>query len=406
MPGGPRRLPVAQSLLARAKMATHQALLGEFLGTLVGDMLTSTSPQQVAATGQQLAVAIQNLINSYAPPASGDTPASAAQAIQTQAQSYASAATAWTSQANAAASAAQMQQGFDAGSAGGGSYGGGGASSDQGAADDGSPDVVSDTDQATQDFRQSGVDPFDDGSDASVSNMVADDGSNTDEVLGEDGLLMWDLHEMQITDREPNEIRQNASVHRGGAAYLEDFVYPVHGASTGRQGGSMDPREKISIFGGVMSAYGKGQSAIAAKATGPGSATTKVTYKVPLQRAGFVAKQTPAGKTITSLVTRKGGVFDHKTAIANAKDVAKRAISVGTKVQKAGTVKKAHILGATSMHKAYTAAQVAMLGKKAVEAGKQLASMASKQDDYTEVDIEFQAFADTLNRVINVYTNS
>ena len=33
-------------------------------------------------------------------------------------------------------------------------------------------------------------------------------------------------------------------------------------------------------------------------------------------------------------------------------------------------------------------------------------SLAGKQDDYTEVDLEFQAFADTLNRVISVFTNS
>lgn len=33
-------------------------------------------------------------------------------------------------------------------------------------------------------------------------------------------------------------------------------------------------------------------------------------------------------------------------------------------------------------------------------------SLAGKQDDYTEVDLEFQAFTDTLNNVINVYTNS
>lgn len=33
-------------------------------------------------------------------------------------------------------------------------------------------------------------------------------------------------------------------------------------------------------------------------------------------------------------------------------------------------------------------------------------SLAGKQDDYTEVDLEFQAFTDTNNNVINVYTNS
>jgi hypothetical protein len=33
-------------------------------------------------------------------------------------------------------------------------------------------------------------------------------------------------------------------------------------------------------------------------------------------------------------------------------------------------------------------------------------SLAGKQDDYTEVDLEFNAFADSLNRVISVFTNS
>jgi hypothetical protein len=33
-------------------------------------------------------------------------------------------------------------------------------------------------------------------------------------------------------------------------------------------------------------------------------------------------------------------------------------------------------------------------------------SLAGKQDDYTEVDIEFQGFADSLNRVVSVYTES
>ena len=33
-------------------------------------------------------------------------------------------------------------------------------------------------------------------------------------------------------------------------------------------------------------------------------------------------------------------------------------------------------------------------------------SLAGKQDDYTEVDLEFQAFTDTNNNVINVYTNT
>jgi hypothetical protein len=33
-------------------------------------------------------------------------------------------------------------------------------------------------------------------------------------------------------------------------------------------------------------------------------------------------------------------------------------------------------------------------------------SLAGKQDDYTETDIEFQAFTDSLNRVISVYTQS
>lgn len=225
----------------------------------------------------------------------------------------------------------------------------------------------------------------------------------------EQGDIMYDSHDVQITDEPADVGRQRASSHRG-AAYHDPY-YPPHGASGGQEGGSMRPEQTIEIFGvGADVLFGKnyarGLDILGA-----------VVLKKPTQRAGFVTKSTPGGRTIISIATNKPAPGDHVAVIKNSKDVGKRAIATGQKLlalaSKApaprkvtakpkvavrgddgfdllGAIKRAVAprgkVAAGSRKKRFTPAQAKKIGAQAVQAGKDAIAKGGKLDKLVKAD--------------------
>lgn len=225
--------------------------------------------------------------------------------------------------------------------------------------------------------------------------------------------LLIDSWTQDITDTPADPMRRTASLHHG-AAYLEERSYPRHGASSGQEGGIMFPREVIHVGEKNVDSYETGADILGAGPTKTIRALDRSAKKqqAVTPRAQFVKKSTAGGKQIVSLMTNK--TKSHKKTIANARDVAKRAVSVGTKLGRAvakGKVKPVSKTGATRVrgvddevfYGVIPAKKPSLFGKKAkgirpklakrlspaqlkklsaitVKAGKDLAAYAAKHD--------------------------
>jgi len=170
-------------------------------------------------------------------------------------------------------------------------------------------------------------------------------------VAGEDILhdvndILIDSWGTDITDEPADPTRRTASLHHG-AAYLEERVYPRGGASSGQEGGIMFPRVTINTGARIVASdlhpnvddYDHGADVLGGGA--PVTATRARVQAAKKPRAQFFARKTPGGNKITSLVTTKGRT--PKQTLKNAKDVAKRAFSIGSKLKAAvakGKMKK------------------------------------------------------------------
>jgi hypothetical protein len=162
---------------------------------------------------------------------------------------------------------------------------------------------------------------------------------SNDISFDDDDEIFVEQWQRQITDEDTDYERRRGSVHRG-AAYLQDVTYPPHGTSGGQEGGAMRPEEEIEVLG---EDYSHGLDVLgAAKVSVIKPKTTNLTTTVKTQsgakvavpvRAGFVQKQTPGGRTHTSLVVNKPKQGDDKSSIKNAKDAGNRAISAATKMK-------------------------------------------------------------------------
>lgn len=189
--------------------------------------------------------------------------------------------------------------------------------------------------------------------------------------------ILFDTHDVQITDEPADPMRQRASSHRG-AAYHDPY-YPPHGASGGQEGGSMRPEEQIEVFGAGAdmvfgSVYARGLDVCGA-----------VSLKAP-PRAGFVSKKTPGGRTITTLQIGKVKIGQHKSTVANAKDIGKRAVALGQKL-KAATSTAVRGAGLKKPPKKVapgarriSAAQTRRLADKLIRVGKEIVASADKHD--------------------------
>jgi hypothetical protein len=147
--------------------------------------------------------------------------------------------------------------------------------------------------------------------------------------------IIIDSYDHQVADAAPSFERGPAARH-GGAAYL-DPTYPRGGSVAGRQGGLIQPEEKIIVghnnrdvfFGGC---YSHGLDVLGA---GVGTAKLSVLPRSPGKptvRAGFVQKTTPRGRKFMSLQVLNPKHHDHTASIKNARDAGKRAIAVADKV--------------------------------------------------------------------------
>jgi len=200
--------------------------------------------------------------------------------------------------------------------------------------------------------------------------------------------ILLETYQKEITDEPPDYERRRASVHRG-AAYLQDIDYPPHGASGGQEGGMIMPSNKVEIFGGHH--YSRGLDVLGAAASSGAKAVVKnlgggVKSKVVPQRAGFVAKTTPAGRVHTSLAVNPHKTKDQKTSIKNARTAGQRAISVGNKInQKLTAATKVH--GAPAPAKVgapkishLVATQLKQMVDKTVKKGKAQLAAADKHE--------------------------
>jgi len=165
---------------------------------------------------------------------------------------------------------------------------------------------------------------------ASLTEMMGVEMKEPEVEMHEEGDIFVDNYQHQITDEKPDPMRKHGSTHQG-AAYLQHETYPPWGASSGQEGGSMDPLDSDVIFG---AAYRHGLDAMATPARRV-LATTVKTKTGPVavpKRAGFVLKKTPAGNKHTSLVPIKPSQSDNLASVRNARQVGTRAISIGNKL--------------------------------------------------------------------------
>jgi hypothetical protein len=178
-------------------------------------------------------------------------------------------------------------------------------------------------------------------------------------------------HSLEIIDDEPDYERRRASIHRG-AAYLQAEGYPPFGTSSGQEGGAPNREETvIEVFGhrGGDSMWQRGMDALAGATRGK---------KPSGPPRGFVVKTAPGtGRKYTALVV--GPAKDHKTSVANAKAAAKRAVSIGKKLQAALSHPATKIHGASShRHARASLKQMKAAAANAQKLGKDLSGHADK----------------------------
>lgn len=259
--------------------------------------------------------------------------------------------------------------------------------------------------------------------------------------------IFLEQYEHQITDEPPDFERGRASAHRG-AAYLQDNSYPPGGASAGQQGGIMRPEQRIEVFGegnaldrhrmrraaraddmldedssddldilgvtqdALTELHHEAKAAVRKREMFPSEVGDIEVFGAGLYsrgldalagvapmrhavkpRAGFVKSASSHG--VAMLRTAKVRPGDHRTSIANARDVGKRAVSIGnkllsalkkipkTRVHGAVVPKSPSVKRASSGKKAtpaLTVDQMKKIAANAVAAGKKLLTQADKQD--------------------------
>jgi len=219
--------------------------------------------------------------------------------------------------------------------------------------------------------------------------------------------IVVDSYEKQVTDARPEWTRGPAARH-GGASYL-DPGYPRGGSVAGRQGGLIQPEEKIIVgnkdvlFGGCyehgLDVLGAGVNLAAKPLLKTGGAANAAAsaglQRLTTPRAGFVQQSTPKGRKFMSLKVMNPKHHDHTTSIRNARDAGKRAISVADKVDKQvkktaiaihKTAVKGDLIGASKAvargvaHHLLTSAQLVKATKAARDLGQKAIKAADKHE--------------------------
>ena len=182
-----------------------------------------------------------------------------------------------------------------------------------------------------------------------------------------------------ITDEPADPTRRTASLHHG-AAYLEARSYPRYGASSGQEGGVIFPREtlhtngasnmkNVHVFGKEEggSAYDRGAEILGAGAPPKAPPKSRLAFRQVTTPAGNKALSMRPGLTKTA-AGAKGGTraAKHARSIANARDIAKRAISMGQKL--AVAAKKTPAAAAKLATKAATARGTKLTGEELIGA--------------------------------------
>jgi len=198
--------------------------------------------------------------------------------------------------------------------------------------------------------------------------------------------IIVESYQQQITDAEEDPVRRHGSVHRG-AAYLQEHNYPPYGVSSGQEGGSMRPGEKVEVFG---SDYSHGLDILGAGPMAKLPVKQSLAQKVAdakakvkaNPRAGFVAKSSPGGAKRAVLVLNQKK-HDHMRSIKNARDAGKRAISLGNKLNKILKNPQTKVKGAIPLRRGgqhFSDVQLKQFADKAIKAGKEVLAHADKHE--------------------------